>query len=102
MRPNAAAELGVGGAKARLNALVEAAADAIPPCPGAAELRALIRVQTRTVLPQAALARRGLKCRPQPRRPSAAPLAFGELAQALRDRLIVANPRFQRWAAAFR
>ena len=52
MRPNAAAQLGVGGAKARLNALVEAAAHAIPPCPGAEELSALIRVQTRQFFPR--------------------------------------------------
>ncbi len=52
LRPNAAAQLGVGGAKARLNALVDAATTAIPPCPGAEELRGLIRAQTLAFFPK--------------------------------------------------
>jgi geranylgeranyl diphosphate synthase type II len=52
LRPNAAAALGVGGAKARLSALVDAAAASIPDCPGAAELRLAIRAQTRAFFPK--------------------------------------------------
>jgi geranylgeranyl diphosphate synthase type II len=52
MRPNAAAQLGVGGAKARLRGLVDAAASAIPDCPGAVELRTLIRAQTLQFFPK--------------------------------------------------
>ena len=52
LRPNAAAQLGVGGAKARLSALVDAAAAAIPDCPGAAELRTAIRAQTQAFFPK--------------------------------------------------
>ena len=52
LRPNAAAELGVGGAKARLRALVDAAAAAIPECPGAADLRTAIRAQTQAFFPK--------------------------------------------------
>jgi geranylgeranyl diphosphate synthase type II len=50
-RPNAATLLGIGGAKARLTALADAAAAAIPDCPGAEELRAVIRAQTRQLFP---------------------------------------------------
>ncbi len=42
-RPNAAAQLGIGGAKSHLEGLVQAAIESIPPCPGRAELRALIK-----------------------------------------------------------
>jgi geranylgeranyl diphosphate synthase, type II len=52
LRPNAAAQLGVGGAKARLGALVEAASASIPVCPGADELRTLIRAQTQAFFPK--------------------------------------------------
>jgi len=52
LRPNAAAQLGVGGAKARLSGLVDAAAAAIPPCPGAEELRTMIRAQTQGFFPK--------------------------------------------------
>jgi geranylgeranyl diphosphate synthase type II len=51
-RPNAAAQLGVGGAKARLSALVDAASAAIPDCPGAEELRTQILAQTRAFFPK--------------------------------------------------
>ena len=51
-RPNAAAQLGIGGAKIRLEELVRAAADSIPPCPGADELRALIKAQTAQFFPK--------------------------------------------------
>jgi geranylgeranyl diphosphate synthase type II len=50
-RPNAAMQLGIGGAKARLTELADAAAAAIPDCPGAEELRKVIRAQTRSLFP---------------------------------------------------
>ena len=52
MRPNAAAQLGVGGAKARLEELVRAAVDSIPECPGQTELRKLIKAQTTQFFPK--------------------------------------------------
>lgn len=52
LRPNAAAQLGVGGAKARLEELVRGAVESIPDCPGAAELRALIKAQTALFFPK--------------------------------------------------
>jgi geranylgeranyl diphosphate synthase type II len=52
LRPNAAAQLGVGGAKARLEELVRAAVESIPDCPGATELRALIKAQTALFFPK--------------------------------------------------
>jgi len=52
LRPNAAAQLGVGGAKARLEELVRGAVDSIPNCPGAAELRMLIKAQTALFFPK--------------------------------------------------
>ncbi len=51
-RPNAAAQLGIGGAKARLESLVKGAIDSIPVCPGQAELQALIKAQTRAFFPK--------------------------------------------------
>jgi geranylgeranyl diphosphate synthase type II len=51
-RPNAAAELGIGGAKSRLVELVDAAVGSIPDCPGAVELRKLIRAQTMQFFPK--------------------------------------------------
>jgi geranylgeranyl diphosphate synthase type II len=52
MRPNAAAELGVGGAKARLKGLVDAAVNAIPDCPGIEDLRVLVKAQTTRFFPK--------------------------------------------------
>jgi len=52
LRPNAAAQLGVGGAKARLRELVDAAVKSIPDCPGAEELRVLIKAQTMLFFPK--------------------------------------------------
>jgi geranylgeranyl diphosphate synthase type II len=52
LRPNAAAQLGVGGAKARLEELVRAAVESIPDCPGAMELRTLIKAQTALFFPK--------------------------------------------------
>ena len=51
-RPNAAAILGVGGAKARLESLVKAAAESIPDCPGAGDLRNLIKAQVSLLFPK--------------------------------------------------
>jgi geranylgeranyl diphosphate synthase, type II len=51
-RPNAAAQLGIGGAKSHLEGLVRAAIESIPPCPGRAELRALIKTQTQRLFPE--------------------------------------------------
>ena len=51
-RPNAAAILGVGGAKARLEILVKAAAESIPDCPGADDLRKLIKAQVSLLFPR--------------------------------------------------
>jgi geranylgeranyl diphosphate synthase type II len=52
LRPNAAAQLGVAGAKSRLEELVKAAVNSIPDCPGAAELRMLIKAQTALFFPK--------------------------------------------------
>jgi geranylgeranyl diphosphate synthase type II len=52
LRPNAAALLGVVGAKSRLEELVKAAVNSIPDCPGAAELRTLIKAQTALFFPK--------------------------------------------------
>ena len=51
-RPNAAAQLGIGGAKTRLEDLVKAAVDSIPACRGRAELRTLIKAQTAQFFPK--------------------------------------------------
>jgi len=51
-RPNAAARLGVDGAKARLATLIGEAMESIPACPGAEELRAIIKRQTLQFLPE--------------------------------------------------
>jgi geranylgeranyl diphosphate synthase, type II len=51
-RPNAAAQLGIGGAKVRLEELVKAAADSIPNCPRRSELGKLIEAQTAQLFPR--------------------------------------------------
>ena len=51
-RPNAVAELGVEGAKARLKGLLAEARASIPPCPGADALHAEILAQTARLMPQ--------------------------------------------------
>ncbi len=51
-RPNAAAQLGLSGAKARLEHLVATAAASIPECPGRAKLCAAIEAQTRQIFPR--------------------------------------------------
>jgi geranylgeranyl diphosphate synthase type II len=52
-RPSAVRELGLEGAKARLNGLVEDAVTSIPACPGRAQLIQLIRAETSRFLPKA-------------------------------------------------
>jgi geranylgeranyl diphosphate synthase type II len=56
-RPSAARELGIAGAVERFEQLVASAIDSIPPCPGAAQLRALMQFEANRFLPKA-LARR--------------------------------------------
>jgi geranylgeranyl diphosphate synthase, type II len=51
-RPSAARELGIQGAIARLDYLVAGALAAIPDCPGANELRALIKLEADGLLPK--------------------------------------------------
>jgi geranylgeranyl diphosphate synthase type II len=50
-RPSAVHELGLQGAVQRLEELVRGAIASIPPCPGAAELRALIMLEAKRLLP---------------------------------------------------
>ena len=56
-RPSAARELGIAGAMARLEHLVADALDAVPACTGEMELRTLIRLEARRLVPEE-LARR--------------------------------------------
>jgi geranylgeranyl diphosphate synthase type II len=51
-RPNAAAQLGIGGAKARLEELVKAAAGAIPDCRRRSDLAKLIGAHTAQLFPK--------------------------------------------------
>jgi geranylgeranyl diphosphate synthase type II len=51
-RPNAVNRLGVGSAVARLEELVRSAIEAIPPCPGAQDLRAHILAEAGRLLPR--------------------------------------------------
>ena len=51
-RPNAALAMGVDAALRHLEALAEAAAGSIPPCPGAAALKALTLSEARRLLPK--------------------------------------------------
>jgi geranylgeranyl diphosphate synthase, type II len=51
-RPNVVLELGMAGAIGRLETLAASAVDAIPPSPGAGELRALILLEAKRLLPQ--------------------------------------------------
>ncbi len=50
-RPSAARELGLDGAMARLERLVDDAVDAIPSCPGDEALRMLIRAEVMRIVP---------------------------------------------------
>lgn len=51
-RPSALKELGLKGAVDRLKDLLSAAIEAIPPCDGAAELRAIILAESKRFMPQ--------------------------------------------------
>jgi geranylgeranyl diphosphate synthase type II len=51
-RPNAVHQLGLGGAVARLQGLARAASESIPDCPGAADLKALIRLESQRLMPK--------------------------------------------------
>ncbi|MCZ8132035.1 MAG: polyprenyl synthetase family protein [Steroidobacteraceae bacterium] len=51
-RPNAVHELGLDGAVRRLDTLVAAALEAVPPCAGAQELRALVLAQAVRLVPR--------------------------------------------------
>jgi geranylgeranyl diphosphate synthase type II len=51
-RPNAVAELGIEGAVAHLNSLIAEAMAAVPPCPGAEEMRELVRLQALRLAPK--------------------------------------------------
>ena len=51
-RPSAASQMGIPGAVAHLESLAAAAAAAIPPCAGAAELRALMHSEARRLVPK--------------------------------------------------
>jgi geranylgeranyl diphosphate synthase type II len=55
-RPSAALQLGVSGAVLRLEALALAAAESIPPCNGAGELRSLIFMEAQRLMPVEAVA----------------------------------------------
>jgi geranylgeranyl diphosphate synthase type II len=52
LRPNAALQLGLDGARRRLEGLVQAAVDSIPGCPGVVELREQIKAQTEQFFPK--------------------------------------------------
>ena len=51
-RPNAALTMGVAGAMRHLEALTDAAAESVPPCPGRKGLQALTRSEARRLLPR--------------------------------------------------
>jgi geranylgeranyl diphosphate synthase type II len=51
-RPSAVHELGVAGAVERLGGLVEGAIAAVPHCPGASDLKALIAAESARILPK--------------------------------------------------
>jgi geranylgeranyl diphosphate synthase type II len=51
-RPSAVQELGIGGAVKQLESLVAGAVSAVPVCPGADELKALIGAESRRILPE--------------------------------------------------
>lgn len=54
-RPSAVASLGLAGAVSRLVALVAAAKDAVPACPGAGDLRAIIDSEAIRLMPREAV-----------------------------------------------
>jgi geranylgeranyl diphosphate synthase type II len=52
-RPNAVSQLGVHGAVAKLHEILGGAVAAIPPCPGEAALREIVRLQAKRLTPVA-------------------------------------------------
>jgi len=52
LRPSSASELGLDGAIAHFDKLVACAIESIPSCPGAEQLRALVRVESERLVPQ--------------------------------------------------
>lgn len=54
LRPSAAAELGLEGAIAHFDRLVAAAISAVPDCPGAPQLRALVQQEAERLVPNSA------------------------------------------------
>ena len=55
-RPSAVTELGLDAATRRLRQLVEEGMDAVPPCPGRAELQEVVKQQAKRFLPKACTA----------------------------------------------
>jgi geranylgeranyl diphosphate synthase, type II len=53
LRPSAASQLGLDGAIAHFDRLVGCAIQAVPDCPGAEQLRALVRLEAARLVPQA-------------------------------------------------
>jgi geranylgeranyl diphosphate synthase type II len=51
-RPSAVRELGIDGAVARFRELMDAAIEAIPPCPGAQQLAGLIQLEAKRLVPK--------------------------------------------------
>lgn len=51
-RPSAASEFGVEGALQHFGRLIEGAIEAVPACPGAAQLRALVRLEAERLVPK--------------------------------------------------
>ena len=53
LRPSAASELGLDGAIDHFDQLVRYAIAAVPECPGAEQLRALVRMESERLVPRA-------------------------------------------------
>jgi geranylgeranyl diphosphate synthase type II len=60
-RPNAVTELGVEGAVRRLKQLIGGALDAIPDCPGAAMLEAIVKGEAERLAPTKAAAKKRVR-----------------------------------------
>ena len=102
LRPNAAAQLGLVGAKNAAGELVKSAVNLYSSVPRSLGTARTDQGADRAVLPEAARARGGLTERRRVVRtpPGAcAPRPGAIVGSSLRNRLI-ADPRFQRWAAA--
>ena len=97
-RPNAAAQLGIGGAKARLEQLVRAAADSIP------DSRARLSARSSKRRPRSSFPSSFNASRPEGAGAMAAlsaGLSGATVVERIRDwrSRIIADARFQRWAA---